>query len=345
MRLDIYVYGVLLAAGLGTAYWASLPAPSGDDEKVSILSIEPKSVTQVAYKTATSTLTAVKRPSDGRFWVTVTKTELPMENPHQPKDPKAPPPTPKTTTERFLANEKWTDVLKNLNPLYVDRVLDKVDDKQLADYGLKDSKDSWTVTSAGAKDFSLILGKRSYGSRSRFAQQPDTKGRVLIIDGEDLEALERASARLYERRLTDVDLAEVTKADITVGAKTKATQHTQRGKDRVLLWTDAVEGAKSNGSLDSFMDKVSKLRLTEYATTEEEASLQAPKPFLTVALTKDGKVVDHLVFKKVGTDKPIYWATSDFLQTYVKVLNNRVEPMEKDAAGLVADEAEAKKGP
>ena len=342
MRLDIYVYGVLLAAGLGTAYWASLPVPEGSDEKVSVFAIDPKSVTEIAFKTATSDLVAIKRPSDGRFWITLTTTEPPVENPHLPKDHKQP--TAKVTTERFLANDKMTELLSNLNPLYSDRILGQVDAKQLVDYGIKDSKDSWTIKSSGAKDFTLVLGKRSYGTRSRFAEQSAVKGQVILIAGEDLENLERANARLYERRLTNVDLAEVTKADVAVGSKSKTIVHTQRGKDGELLWTEAADGAKPKGSLDSFMDKIGKLRLTEYAPATEEAALQAAAPFLTIGLTKGGKSVDHLVFKKIGTDKPVYWVTSDFLQTYAKVLNNRVESLEKDGAELVADvAADAKK--
>src|SRR4051794_353702 len=109
MRLDITVYGALLAAGLGAAYWASLPQPAeSDEEKISIFSIEPKAISEVSYKSK-EVDAAAKRREDGRFWVVHTKTEIlpaPKVDPTKKDQPTPPTPAPKVTTERFLANEK-----------------------------------------------------------------------------------------------------------------------------------------------------------------------------------------------------------------------------------------------
>jgi hypothetical protein len=334
MRADLGVYGVLLAAGLGAAYWASLPASEGDEQKVAIVQLDPKSVGEVTYKGKDVAATATRR-DDGRYWVAFQKTEV---VPAAPVDPHAPPAEAdaakkdgetKTVSDRFLANEKMDELVGAFNPLRALRVVGKVDDKQLEEFGLKDKTDQITVK-AGDKTLSYFLGKRSYGSRNRFVLEAGGEGRVLLVDDTAIENLEKANLRLYDRRLVPFEMDDVTAAQIVAGARTKRMGHTQRDKQGDLQWSEDEDNGAVRPSYNSWMDKIAKLRLSAYAEPADEEKLNAAEPFLTVAFEKAKSPLDTVVFKKLPGEPATYWVQSQFLKTYAKVVANRVEPIEKD---------------
>lgn len=343
MRLDLAGYGVLLAAGLGVAYWASLPKAEGEEEKVSIYSVDPKAVAEVAYETKEVQAKAVRR-DDSRYWIDHTRTEIPLPPP-APKDqkPGEKPPEPvaqepKVTKERFLSNDKMDELLKSLSPLKAVRVIGKVDAAGLKDFfGEEGPKDKVTFKSSDGKEYSLFLGKKSYGSKNRFAMEAGEGGRVVLVEDSAFENLERAPQRMYERKLVSFELDDVSKVEVKADGKTKKLAHTQRNKEGTLLWTDDEENAQPKPSYDSWMDKIAKLRLTGYAEEADEATVKDLKPFLEVVFEREGKVQDTLVFKKQAGEKPTYWIYSDFLKAHVKVGQARVEPIEKDVSAILSD--------
>lgn len=371
MQRDLGIYGGLLALGLGLAYWASLPSPEGAEEKVQIFSIEPKQISEVSFTSKDDkakvdiTTTAAKRSNDERFWISYEKSEPSEPTPgdldegEKPKDKTAaakdakasaageskkddkPPPPPKVTKERFLAGERLDDIVKGLNPLLASRVFKDVSDDQLAEFGLKDAQQVFTIKGSDGQIITLKLGRKSYGSSSRFAMEVSKEGkpgRVFLIDDQNFENLERAPVRLYDRRLVAIELGDVQKATIiTDGKPPKKLAHTQRDKSGELLWTDDEEGATAKPSNDSWMERISKLRLLSYGEEADEARLATVKPAFEVVLEKDGKVVDTMRFKKETVEgKPVYWVTSDFLKVHAKVPPARLEPIEKDLGTVLS---------
>lgn len=361
MRLEIGLYSLLLAASVGAAYWASLPTKEGDETKVSLASIEPKQVTEVSFVSKDVEVAATRREGDGRFWLDWKKTEtIPAPKSAQSsatatatgtatgagtntgtstgteiaQTPDKPAEETKISTERFLGNEKMDELLASFSPLQALRLIGKVDASQLKEYGLDDQSTKITVK-AGNQTVSLILGKKSYGSRHRFALEGD---RVVLIDDQSLENIERANLRLYDRRLVAKDLEEVGKVEISAAGKSRRMNHTQRDKNGELLWTDDEDGAASKPAYGSFMDKIGKLRLTAYADSEQEATLAQTAPFLEIALEKDGKPIDKIVFKKIpgDKDKPEYFVTSGFLKAHGKLPAARLEPIEKDIEPILS---------
>ncbi len=346
MRRDVGFYGILLAASLGLAYWASLPRSEGDAEKVAIVTFEPKKVTTMSYKVKDTTVAVAKR-ADGRFWVDFNKVEPPYTPPPPPPAlPGAPapePPSPKPSVEikeRFLANEKIEQFTKMFAPLNALRVIGKVDDKQLEEFGLKDRTDVFELKTSDGKGYKLFLGKRGYGTKTRFALEDgdSSRARVLLVDDEGLDNLEKANLRAYDRRIVAFELVDATHAlaQGADGAKAKRFAHLQRDKNGELLWTDDEENAQPKASYDGWMDRVAKLRLSGYASPDEEAKLAAAPAFLTVTFEKQGQKLDSMVFKKTPDgDKSAYWVYSDFLGVHGKLVPARVEPVEKDAPGIL----------
>lgn len=359
MRLDLTVYGVLLAGGLAAAYWASLPVEAGDaEDKVKIVSIESSQIAKITLSTtdkvsgAIVDATLTRQEGGERYWIDHTKTEPAKETPADPhaakpedKAAEAPAATaeakpPKITSDRFLGNEKAEEFVKSLDPLVAVRVIGKADDKQMEEFGLKGQTNKLTVTTKDGKAFALIIGKQSYGSRNRFVLEAGegSQGRVLLLEDEGLENLERAPLRLYDRRIVGFEVADVDKATVTFGGQAKRLAHTVRDKGGEILWTEDEENATAKPTYDSWMDKVAKLRLTTYAKDADEQALKATAPFLEIAFEKNGKAVDTLRFKKLVGDKTTYWVTSDFLKGHADVVPARIEPLEKDAPQIVKDD-------
>jgi hypothetical protein len=254
--------------------------------------------------------------------------------PQSPTDPKAPPPQPVVTRERFLGNEKMGELLATLSPLVATRVFTNVDAKQLEEFGLKDTSQKFTIKTLDGKTYGFLLGRKSYGSPHRFVleENSDQKSqRVLLVDNGPFENLERAPKRLYDRRFIGEEFDNITKAEIkTPSGLSAKIAHTQKNKEGQLLWTEDEADAQARPSYDSFMDRIQKLRLSQYASVDQEAKLKDLQPFLTISLEKEGKVVDVVSFKKLAGDKPQYFVTSKFLKIHGEMISSRVEPIEKD---------------
>ncbi len=260
--------------------------------------------------------------------------EADKNKPQSSPDPKAPPPQPVVTRERFLGNEKMGELLATLSPLVATRVFTNVDAKQLEEFGLKGATQKFTIKTLDGKTYGFLLGRKSYGSPHRFVleENSDQKSqRVLLVDNGPFENLERAPKRLYDRRFVEEEFENISKAEIkTPSGLSAKISHTQKNKEGQLLWTEDEPDAQARPSYDSFMDRIQKLRLSQYATPEQEAKLKDLQPFLTMSLEKDGKVVDVISFKKLITDKPQYFVTSKFLKIHGEMIAPRVEPIEKD---------------
>lgn len=353
MRLDLIVYSVLLVCGLAAAYWASLPTVEGGDDRVTLVAIEPKAIVSITYSGKDQSAVATQR-EDGRFWVEQKRLDaLPSkseeaEDPALKKEPdvKGDPgakeqPDPKeqseakVVTERFLANEKLSELATALNPLQAERVIGKLEAAQLEEFGLKDKADVVTIKTNDGKVFTYYLGKKSYGSRNIFAMEEG--GRVFLIDGQGFENLQRADQRLFERRLLSLELGDVTHATVAAEGVARRLAHTQRDKDGQLTWSDDEENADPKASYASWMDRISKLRLSGYAEQDQESQLAAMAPVLTVSYEKNGTVLDTLIFKKSSESPASYWLYSHFMKVHAKVVSSRVEPILKDLATIMED--------
>lgn len=338
MRLDLSVYAGLMVVGLGIAYWASIPVEEGDSDKVALASFEPTTIASMEFHAKGIDVKAVRR-ADKKFWVDFHKVEaVPQPPPAGSGSGSAavpPPPPPVETKDRFLANEKLDQLAKSFNPLQALRVIGPVgDDKQMEEYGLKDQTDFFSLTTDGGKTYKIILGKRSYGTKNRFAMEEGGK-RVVLLDDEGFDNLEKANLRAYDRRLYEFELSTVSAAVVRAGGKEKRLAHRQRDKSGELLWTDDDEKAAQKAQYDAWMDRVNKLRLAGYASDDELKLAEAAPPFLEIAFEGSSGVLDTVVFRKiVQGDKPAYFVSSSFLKTTGKLVPARVEPIEKDLGAI-----------
>ena len=337
MRTDLSIYGGMLVAGLGVAWWASMPAKDGEADKITLWDINPDTITEINYTTTELTVAAKRDGDSKRFWLQVDKKANEKE------------PNSKAESDRFLANDEMADVLSGFHPFRAQRSLGKVKDEQLVEFGLKDVGETLkVVTKDGPLD--LKLGKKSYGSRNQFALDPK-ESKVLLVDGKVLQTLGAAKSRLYERRLMISNMEEVSRAIVEAGSKKKTMVRTKKEDGSGFKWSDDIKDSPEKPSYGSWIDKVSKLRALTYSTAEEDGLLAQAKPFLTVSFEKDGAVTDKLEFRKIdlpGTpppagkdpqakavDKTGFFVTSQFLKVAVRLASARVESLEKDMPSIL----------
>lgn len=360
MRLDLMVNGLLLTAGLGLAYWASIPADDDQEQKVDIISIDAKSISSLSLSSPEVNVNAERQAGGDRFWITHVRTEKPKDDkkivdPHNPnpeeaiadaeESPGAVAPVdaeaaPVTKSERLLANEKFDELIKSFSPLKAERIIGPIKEDQYAEFGLDGLKYKFVINQDGGKANYFFLGKKSYGSQNRFVMETDESGkpgRVILISDQGFDNFEKANLRMHDRRIVAVPMEEVTGAEVKYGTVSKKLAHTQKDKNGEPLWSDDEEGGVAKPSYEAWMDKFSKLRLAGYADEDQERQLAGTEPFLELVLEKNGAPVDRVVFRKLTGEKTQYFIYSEFLKVHASIVNNRAEPLEKDLSAVFSD--------
>ena len=338
---DIVFYLILMIGGLGTAYWASMPVKDSGEEKIAVFSVDPKAIASLSYRAENLDVKVNKAQNSKRYWVNFAKTEVPKKPKKEDKKAQAKEALeeskdPVVKKQRFLASDKLDAILEGMNPFQALRVIgDNVDSEALKEFGLDDPKEFVTVTDSDGKSHSFALGSKSYGSRNRFAKEQEG-GRIILIDGRPFENLSRANYRLYERKLYGFNMDDVTNAQVVANKTSKVLDHTQRNSKGELQWSDKSEGAKPKHTYSTWMAKISRLRLMNFADAANIAKLSSVQPFLQIAFDRKGDKLGDLQFFKLEGEKTTYWIRSDFLGTFAEISSNRIGPIEKDIDSILA---------
>jgi hypothetical protein len=219
------------------------------------------------------------------------------------------------------------------NPMQVLRVVGEV--KNLDEFGLAEPEGTFGIKVSDGKSFEFKVGKKGFGTQNLYLLDTAKKS-VILVEGGAIDALRRARARLYERRLTAQKFEELTALVVsTPGAsedaastKSRRIQALKKDEKGESQWGDEGAKATPKASYKSWIDKVERLRLTSFAKASDEEELKSAKTLFEIALYAGEKMVDKIVIKR-GTS-PDYWVTSEFLGTHGRLGAGRVEPIEKD---------------
>ena len=176
MKRDLLPWAFILFLSLGLAYWASIPVSETSTSKVAIVTIPESTISTIELSAPDSKVLA-KRRSDinDRWWISSERKGQAASAGQIESS---------ATNERFMASAKFKDMLAQLSPFQALRVIGKVSDEQLQEFGLRDSLKSMIIKdSAGASPLSLLIGKQLYGSRNHYVlNQADQK--VLLVSGD-----------------------------------------------------------------------------------------------------------------------------------------------------------------
>ncbi len=305
---DISIYGLILAASLALAWWASTPKFSSDARQVHITSITPTMVEEVVWNGANQTMTARRREADGRFWI------------HYGQ-------------ESFLANERFEDALNFFDPLEAKRIVTStagLSEDQWQAFGLKPASAKLTIKlkqkSAAAPEqesWTIELGSQSFGTTDRYALTPDGKN-IILLEADAIAGFDNAVARFFDRRVLSKKINEAESAELEKGT-TKKRFNRQTGRDK-----PPFEGAFSD-----WLEKVERLRAIRYADTKTEEQLTQKQPELTLKIMNGEQVSEEITVKKIDdASKTTWWIFSSATKAHVEISANRAEPVVKDAESL-----------
>ncbi len=301
MRRELFGYGLLLAVSLGGAYYASLPQADQSKGEEIVFSPSQNVISQLSFKSKNASLTATRREGDGRYLLTWVKGEKPAEV--------------------YLGNKKFNELLKSFTPFIASRVLTDLPKDQKNDFGLKESEDLLTLTDKSGAVYSLVLGKKGYGGDSRFAEEKDGQKRVMIVDGRGFDSLGRSNVAHFDRDVTSFDPQDATSAELVKAGKTLTVLQKARGSEGALVWT--LEDEKPNASLQTWMERVQKLRIINYSEPKEVK----PASLLTIRYKKGQTELDVVEVLKDGVR---FWAKSTYLGGTAEIDGSKLESLEKD---------------
>lgn len=319
MGKDFLVYTLLLAAGLGTAYYASLPEEASSNE-VSWIKIDPKVVTSLSFQGEGKVVEVTKHEEGGGHWVSY------KEGKSDGKEKEG---------VEFKANEKVKEFLDWFNPLLAKRDVGLAKDLDLKEFELEEDKGHVSLRSGNKELLALQLGKRAYGSRDYFVLDKARK-RVLLVSGGAFETITMANSRMMETNFFPYDLGDLSKVELQVGETTKVLDQSQRNAAGQKIWTDpGKEGEKA--AYKNLVTKIGKLQVLSYGTEAERQALATTIPYAEMKLYKTSQDAVTLRFYKSTNDAAKYWVWSSFLGTYAEFDRAQGENLEKDIPAVVLD--------
>jgi hypothetical protein len=352
MRHELLIYSGLLAVGLGASYWASLPETKEDASAQSLFNVAAANIAEIKYEFDGQSVQLSKLPDSSRFWISTTKPGKPVDKlpkhdkpedaAHEPAADASPVATVPPVTEEFVAGDGVDKLFEFFAPFEALRSLGKISADRLAEFGLKDGTGHFSLQSKESdKKFDFAVGGKSYGSRNVFIMNTATS-EVFLAKQDPFDQLRNANSRLYERKIINVAPEEIEAATVIALDKTKSLNHTKRGEDGQLLWGDDGADGKTKASYKNWMEKFEKLRVMSYATKEQTAALQQVQPLLEVQYQSRGKKLDAVTVKKLSEKTPdkgeevsSYWVRSEFLSSWVKVNQSRLDSVEKDLPSIM----------
>jgi hypothetical protein len=344
MVKNVAGYVVALVASLGFAYYASMPQDNSDKEAVDWISIDEGNIAAVTMQTPESKVRAEAK--DGGYWMSVEKApkkEEPKDE-SEPKEAVNPLDQPLTAeapeVTRFKGNQRMKDFVKSFAPLKAYRVIGKLQDLKAEEFGLDgEPKQVVEVEMKNNDKYRFVVGKKSFGSSNVFLLD-EKKGEVILVKGGPIDNLAKAELRMFEREVMSLDPEDMSAATIRKGEVTARWDHSSRSESGELQWKKEGHSA-AHKAFANWIDKISKLRLTEFADESKVESLSTLPPVFEIDLASGMDKAENIVVVKVegeGNKGAEYWIKSKFLGTFAKLDSARMENLAKDLDGVLSSD-------
>jgi hypothetical protein len=259
------IHGVLLAGALGLGWqtWTRDKTVGVMKSKVVVWRGAAADVTGLTVEKANGT-TVVERKPEGYLWAT-THGALQKAPPVPPdmmsQNPDSQPAAVPDEVHEFPVGDEGTKLFENLATFRAKRDVGAVtEDWRKSDYGITDKSDKLTLqTKSGPRV--LLLGDNAYGTDDRYVYD-DANKHVYLVAGDVIHSVTYPDT-LKERKLHGFEPADVARATITAGGKTRALVKLA-AKGMTSSWADASSPDKVDQGLGNFMDQVDGLVPTDY---------------------------------------------------------------------------------
>jgi hypothetical protein len=242
-------------------------------------------------------------------------------------DAGAPPAPAKPTTIGFVSVGPGDKLAEALGTLKALRALGKIGDDRAAEFGLAEPEATITVTVSGGER-KLVVGGTTPGGGDRYVRLLSS-GEVYVLKGEPLRNLESPDSLLLERELHEWKDAEVQKARVEAGGKSR--EIVRGGAEGKRFWADAASAETNDETLGNWMSKLDRLRPTEYLVSGPDAK----ETLLRVEYSGAKPLGFVEVVKVAGGEKPTYYLRTERTRLYGKVVGTLAEQLEQDLGTIV----------
>lgn len=317
---SVIIHGALLVVMsiYGYLAWTKEKAAPSVTGEVSMWSRNESDLKTIELATPDHTLKLERRGqgADAYWWGIDTRQQKkakPVPPPPPPADPAAPPPPPpapefitETVVREFPVGEPGAKLIKELAQMKALRKMGVVKDADKEKYELVDTSKTITIVfNDGAK--TLQLGGRAHGGSDRYILDVDS-GKGFVLSGTLITPLEGGEGSLRFSDLRSFNPKDAMAVKISIADKQKTVRRIKVKKTaptpppnphgpppppaketEVETWG---EGAIADTTAANFIDKVEKLKPTEYQPTVDPKTLS---DFLILTYADgSGKTIGHV---------------------------------------------------
>ncbi len=339
----VYVHGGLFVAAL-----VLIGLTAGNEDRPGPGAVRPwteQRATRVTLVTPERTVTLVQDAS-GSVHVEVTEHGRAGSEPGE-KGPGSDGGSSRVARHRFTGNQRAKEVLEAWASPRASRSLGKVTPSKLKDLGLG-ADGSWTVTvEAPGGTHRLEIGAEVFGTRRRYAMKPDD-GEIYVIEGRPIRDLERATRRLLDRNLVDVDREALDHVRLTADGATVEFVRLGPGS-----WARAESKDREDEAATRWVDRLLKLSLWAPRALDDDAG--DPGETLQVTLMAGDHPLDVVTLScPPGPRKtPCYGRSGHTLGLDMEITRFQVEDLVREgrtmagvkAGGTTSHEAPEPAGP
>ena len=323
---------LLLAAVFAVSVWTrDKKAAALSQADVTVWTGSAEDVSRVVYEgKKKKVFLEAKQDKGGRYFIGTAEREV--APPAPASDAGAPPEgeAADTKTVTFLSVGGANKLAEALAPLKALRGVGRIGDDRAAEFGLDEPEGTLTVTVKGAER-RLVFGAATPGGGDRYARDPGS-GEVYAVKGDVFRDLDQAESRLLERDLHEWRDAEVGRAKITAGEKSRELVRSGGG-DGKKFWADPGSAAQADETAGNWMTKLDRLRPSEYAAA-------APEPREVVVRVDYAGAGGDLGFLELvkgppgASGKPDYYLVTERLRLHGKVPSSLAEQVEQDLGAV-----------
>lgn len=274
----------------------------------------PSDVQKIVFENANRRLTLEAKKDGGDRWFLGTVQPLPAPSPSKP----------------FPAVATMTKLTEALVPLRATRSFGKLEKFRYAELGL-DKHDTSLTVDIGGRERKLWIGAPSPGATDRYVLD-DATNDVYAVKVDPFQDLEAGDNRLAEH--DQHDFRELDTASAKIISRDRTRNVVSSGPDGKKFWADAADREKADETVVNFMQKVDRLRATEYVDKQPDGA----KLVARIEYTGGAKQKGYLELMKSPTkegDKSDYWMTTEYLHLYGKLIQSMAEQVEQDIESVV----------
>lgn len=179
-----------------------------------------------------------------------------------------------TTTREFPVGDAGAEFRVSISKMMALRDLGKLSEDKKQEYGLSEGVDNLTIFFKSGKQRTLIVGKRVFGGSDRYMVDPET-GKGYVLSSLIMNKITGAEHSLGLKKLHDFEDEELGQVTVKTAAKERTmlkTEIDEAGKKKTQ-WADKDEPLKADLTLANFLDRVDKLKPSQYMPEQDPASM------------------------------------------------------------------------